>query len=189
MSMTIRTARPADAEQLLAIYAPYVKDTAITFEYELPSIGEFSARIENTLKKYPYFVAETGGEIVGYVYAGPFKARAAYDWAVETSIYIKMGKRRMGIGARLYEELEGALKSQGILNLNACIAYTDIEDAHLTNDSVAFHERLGYRMVGQFHQCGYKFHHWYDMVWMEKLIGDHLENQPKVQPYFLMNTI
>lgn len=183
MNLTIRTACPADAGQLLEIYAPYVKDTAISFELEVPSTEEFSARIENTLKKYPYFVAEANGEIVGYVYAGPFKSQPAYAWAVETSIYVRTGNKRMGIGARLYEELENALKLQGIVNLNACIAYTDIEDAHLTNDSVAFHERLGYRMVGQFHKCGYKFQHWYDMVWMEKLIGEHLKNPPKVQPF------
>lgn len=183
MNITIRTACPADADALLALYAPYVRDTAITFEYVIPSVREFSARIENTLKKYPYLVAEADGEIVGYAYAGPFKERAAYDWAVESSIYIKMEKRRMGIGARLYEELEEALKTQGILNVNACIAYTNTQDAHLTNDSVAFHERLGYRMVGQFHKCGYKFCHWYDMVWMEKLIGEHLENQPKVRGF------
>ena len=174
MNITIRTASLGDAEQLLEIYIPYVRDTAVSFEYDIPTIEEFSARIENTLKKYPYFVAESGGEIVGYTYAGRFKAQAAYNRAVETTIYIKMGKRRAGIGSKLYEKLEEALKEQGILNLNACIAYTDIYDEHLTNDSVLFHEKLGYSMVGQFHKCGYKFHHWYDMVWMEKLIGEHM---------------
>ena len=87
-----------------------------------------------------------------------------------------MGKRHAGIGAKLYERLEEALKVQGILNLNACIAYTNTFDPHLTNDSVMFHERLGYQMVAHFHKCGYKFQHWYDMVWMEKLIGEHVEN-------------
>lgn len=176
MNITIRTAVPGDAKQLLEIYTPYVRDTAISFEYEIPTVEEFSERIENTLKKYPYFVAETEDGIVGYTYAGAFKSQAAYYRAVETSIYVRMGNRRAGIGARLYEKLEEALKAQGILNLNACIAYTETYDSHLTNDSVAFHEKLGYKMVGQFHKCGYKFHHWYDMVWMEKLIGEHAEN-------------
>lgn len=176
MDITIRTALSSDAQQLLEIYTPYVRDTAVSFEYDIPTVEEFSARIENTLKKYPYFVAEADGEIVGYTYAGPFKAQAAYNWSVETTIYIKMGKRRAGIGAKLYKKLEEALKLQGILNLNACIAYTEVFDKHLTNDSVLFHEKLGYKMVGQFHKCGYKFHHWYDMVWMEKIIGKHLEN-------------
>ena len=183
MNITIRTATPADAPQLLAIYASYVENTAISFECEVPSVQEFSARIENTLKKYPYFVAKEGDEIVGYTYAGRFKTQAAYDWSVETTIYIKENHRRGGIGAMLYERLESALKAQGILNLNACIAYTDTVDAHLTNDSVAFHEKCGYRLVAHFHQCGYKFNHWYDMVWLEKMLGGHLENQPKVKPF------
>lgn len=173
MSIMIRTASPNDAVQLLEIYTPYVRDTAVSFEYDIPAVEEFSARIENTLKKYPYFVAEADGEIVGYTYAGPFKVQAAYNRAVETTIYVKMGKRRAGIGVKLYERLEGALKEQGILNLNACIAYTETNDAHLTNDSVLFHEKLGYQMVAHFHKCGYKFQHWYDMVWMEKMIGEH----------------
>ena len=88
-----RTARPEDAEELLKIYAPYVENTAITFEYEVPSIEEFQQRIENTLRKYPYFVAEQDGKPAGYAYAGPLKERAAYDWAVETTIYIQQEKR------------------------------------------------------------------------------------------------
>lgn len=80
-----------------------------------------------------------------------------------------------GIGRRLYEELENILKQQGILNVNACIAYPQVKDEYLTKDSVLFHEKLGYTMVGIFHQCGYKFHRWYDMVWMEKFIGEHRE--------------
>ena len=84
----IRKAKPEDAEQLLAIYTPYVTNTAITFEYEVPTVDEFRHRIINTLKKYPYLVAENeNGIVIGYAYASPFKGRAAYDWAVETSIY------------------------------------------------------------------------------------------------------
>ena len=177
----IRTARLEDAEELLKIYAPYVENTAITFEYEVPSVEEFAGRIKSVLEKYPYLVAEYEGEILGYAYVSPFKERAAYDWAVETSIYVKMNKKRMGIGKKLYNELEKILKAQGILNLNACIGYPKKEDEYLTKDSVAFHEKLGYSLVGQFHKCGYKFNRWYDMVWMEKHIGKHLENQCSVK--------
>ena len=84
--ITIRIAKIEDAEKLLDIYTPYITDTAITFEYTVPSINEFKERIKNTLKKYPYIVAERNNEIVGYAYAGPFKERAAYDWAVENEI-------------------------------------------------------------------------------------------------------
>ena len=175
-----RTARPEDAEELLKIYAPYVENTAITFEYEAPSIEEFQQRIENTLRKYPYFVAEQDGKPAGYAYAGPLKERAAYDWAVETTIYIQQEKRGIGIGKRLYDRLESVLKEQGILNLYACIAYPEQEDEYLTMDSVNFHKRLGYQQIGKFQNCGYKFQRWYHMIWMEKEIGQHLKNQPPV---------
>ena len=167
LKIRIRPAKPEDAEKLLAIYAPYVEQTAITFEYEVPTVEEFRERIHNTLKKYPYLVAEQGGEPVGYAYVGPFHDRPAYDWAVETSIYVDQNKKRMGIGKKLHEALEEELRNRGFLNMNACIAYPAQEDEYLTRNSVEFHAHLGYRMVGQFHQCGYKFHRWYDMVWME----------------------
>lgn len=88
-----------------------------------------------------------------------------------------------GIGRRLYQALESALNAQGILNLNACIAYPEPEDEYLTKDSVLFHQRMCFQPVGTFHNCGYKFHRWYHMVWMEKQIGIHKQNQPAVQPF------
>lgn len=179
--IAVRMATSQDAEKLLKIYAPYVENTAITFEYEVPSVEEFAGRIENCLKRYPYLVAEKAGKAVGYAYVSPFKSRAAYDWAVETSIYVAENEKGMGIGRFLYEVLEALLKKQGILNMNACIAYPAVEDEHLTKDSVKFHESLGYEMVGRFHACGYKFNRWYDMVWMEKRIGNHVPKQPPVK--------
>lgn len=112
----IRIAALQDAEALLAIYRPYVEQTAITFEYEVPTLEEL-------------------------------------------------------------------LKRQGILNLNACIAYPEAEDAHLTKDSVFFHKKMGYREVGIFHQCGYKFDRWYHMIWMEKAIGEHEAFPMPVKPF------
>lgn len=179
----IRIATIEDTKELLEIYAPYVKSTAITFEYEVPSKDEFKRRIENILNKYPYLVAENQGEIVGYAYASSFHSRAAYQWSVETSIYIKQEQKNLGIGKALYLELERLLKLQNILNLNACIAYPETEDEYLTKNSVEFHEHLGYRMVGEFHKCGYKFDRWYNMVWMEKHIGEHLEEPLPVVPF------
>lgn len=181
---TIRLAEKKDASALLDIYAPYVTDTAITFEYEIPSVEEFAERIEHTLKRFPYLVAEENGIPVGYAYAGPFHDRPAYDWAVETSIYVDRSRRKNGVGRLLYDALERTLSAQNILNLNACIAWPASEnDPYLTKDSVRFHEKLGYRLVGEFYECGYKFHRWYNMVWMEKHIGKHLTNQPAVIPF------
>lgn len=166
-----------DAKELLDIYAPYVTDTAISFEYDVPTVEEFESRIVAISSRYPYLKAvDENGTILGYTYAAPFKERRAYDWAVETTIYVKMDGRRSGVGRLLYDALEKELSEIGILNMNACIAYTREEDEHLSNASMFFHEKMGYQMVGTFHQCGYKFHRWYDMIWMEKMIGEHIEN-------------
>ncbi len=170
----IRDAQVADARELLAIYTPYVEHTAVTFEYDVPSEEEFRQRIETVQQKYPWLVAEVGGRVVGYAYASTFKARDAYQWAVETSIYVDQNMKRSGIGRQLHEALEQRLKAQGILNMNACISFIDPEDEYLTLDSVRFHEHLGYQTVAHFHQCGKKFNRWYDMIWMEKIIGEHL---------------
>ena len=179
----IRIVKLSDIPQLLRIYSYYVLHTAITFEYEVPSEKEFENRIQNILKRYPYLVYEENNTIKGYAYASVFKGRKAYDWSVETTIYVDPDCKGKGIGKKLYIELEKYLKKQNILNVNACIAYPQTEDPYLTKDSVFFHEKSGYSMVGKFHACGYKFNRWYDMVWMEKMIGEHLEKQPAIIPF------
>lgn len=170
-NLVIRMAAEKDAEELLAIYAPYVTETAITFEYEVPSAEEFRGRIRKTLEKYPYLVAEMDGELLGYAYASAFKGRAAYEWSVETSIYVKMGEHGKGVGRRLYTVLEDTLRKQNILNVNACIAYPN-------PGSETFHESLGYKTVAHFTKCGYKMGKWHDMIWMEKMLGEH-PNEPE----------
>lgn len=180
--MSIRMATLQDAPALLAIYTPYVEKTAITFEYEPPTEQEFSRRIAEVLKRYPYLVVEEQGELLGYAYASPFKERAAYDWAVETSIYVREDARGKGYGRALYRALEAILSRQHIRNVNACIAYAQVEDALLTNDSMRFHERMGYREVAHFHQCGYKLGRWYDMIWMEKMLGNREQEALPVLP-------
>ena len=179
--MKIRFAQPEDAAALLAIYKPYVEKTAVTFEYDVPTVEEFRARIRKTLQKYPYLVAEDGDRALGYAYAGPFIGRAAADWAVEVSIYVDRDCRGKGAGRALYEALETLLGEMGILNLNASIAVPEEEDEYLSCDSLRFHARLGYAQVGQFHRCGYKFGRWYHLAWMEKHIGEHLSPQPPVK--------
>lgn len=176
----IRTATAADAEELSAIYAPYVAETAVSFEIDVPTAEDFAERITKTLEKYPYFAAESEGEIVGYAYASAFKARAAYDRAAELSIYVKRGFSGRGIGRGLYEALENALREQNILNTYACIAYAEREDQYLTRGSVMFHEKCGYKKVAHFHNCGFKFGRWYDMIWMEKYLGTHTDSPEKV---------
>lgn len=181
--ISLRIASPADAPALAEIYAPYVEQTAVSFEYDAPTPDEFARRIERTLEKYPYLVAERAGVPVGYAYAVAFHSRAAYGWAVETSIYVRRDERRSGVGRALYTVLERVLRWQGILNLNACVAWPEVEDEYLTYDSVRFHERMGFAKVGEFHSCGYKFGRWYGMVWLEKLIGAHEGVPEPVTPF------
>lgn len=108
----VRVAEEKDAEQILAVYAPYIAHTAITFEYDTPSLTEFRGRITHTLEKYPYLVAEQDGEILGYAYAGTFIGRSACDWAAEASIYLRGDCRRAGLGRRLYGALEAVCRAQ-----------------------------------------------------------------------------
>ena len=178
--ITVGNAELKDAERLLEIYDYYVKNTAITFEYTTPTIEEFRGRMEKTMQKYPYLVAEKDGQIAGYAYAGAFVGRAAYDWSCETSIYLDKNARRCGIGKTLYVALEKELKKMGILNMYACIGYPAEEDEYLTKNSADFHSHIGFTQVGEFHKCGYKFGRWYNMIWMEKVIGEHKEKQAPV---------
>lgn len=182
-NITLRAAAEKDAGALLEIYRPYVENTAISFEYDVPGVEEFRRRIGQTLKKYPYLLAQRGEEILGYAYAGPFHPRAAYGWAAEASIYVKPGARGQGVGRLLYDALERALTLQGILNLEACISVPDKDDEFLNHSSQRFHERMGFRLVGKFEKCGYKFGRWYDMIWMEKLLAPHREDQPPVKTF------
>jgi len=165
----VRVATSADAEAMRDIYAPYVERTAVTFELEVPSVEEFRRRLRKTQEKYPWLVSERNSAVLGYAYLGEFKGRAAYAHSAEVSIYVRIGEHRKGIGHALYDSLEKMAGNLGILNLNACIAYTDAEDEYLTQDSARFHERLGYVRCAHFHQCARKFGRWYDMIWMEKL--------------------
>ncbi len=167
----IRPVTTADAAQLVSIYSYYVENTAITFEYETPSTEEFAGRIANTLAKYPYLCVEHNGKILGYTYAGVFKNRPAYNHCVELTIYIDCNAHKRGLGRKLYAAIETELAKRGILNLYACIAYPAVEDEYLTRNSAEFHSHLGFATVGEFHKCGYKFGRWYNMIWMEKLIG------------------
>jgi L-amino acid N-acyltransferase YncA len=206
----IRTADPdRDAEALVEIYRPYVEKTAITFEYVTPSVEEFRARMRHTLEKYPYLVIEKAGGIEnpddvervsgiekndiegegsiigGYAYVSPFVGREAYQYSVETSIYLNPVLRHLGLGRKLYQALEDLLLEMHICNLNACIGVPKEGETlpFLDNNSCEFHAHLGYRTVGRFHSCGYKFGTWLDMVWMEKMLQDHPEHPPAILPY------
>ena len=167
----IRVARESDAAALRDIYAPYVERTAVSFEYEAPDVATFLERIRRVQERYPYLVAESDGALLGYAYAGSFHTREAYSWSAKASIYLRMDCRRMGVGSALYRALEAALRAMGVRRLYASIAVPDEPDEHLTLDSVRFHAAMGYRTVGEFHHCGWKFGRWYNTRWMEKVLA------------------
>jgi len=183
----IRVATPADAPELLAIYTPYVTGTAVTFEYEVPTVEEFARRISTTLEKYPYIVAEFGGRIIGYSYAGPFRVRAAYAWSVESSIYVHRDMKQRGVGRELYERLEILLAQQNVTNMYAYVTLPSPDDDHVTGASFEFHRRLGYRKVGEYGKCANKFDTWYNMAIMEKQIGSRVKSQPAFIPFPMLH--
>ncbi|MCK4029085.1 GNAT family N-acetyltransferase [Streptococcus iners] len=166
----IRSVKIEDAADLVAIYAPYVEGTAITFETEVPTVADFAGRIEKTLEKFPYLVAEEDGRVVGYAYASTYYARAAYDWTVELSVYVSKLARGKGIGSLLYDALEEDLTARGFKNFLACIALPNPA-------SLSLHEKRGYEQVAHFKNVGYKFDTWHDIVWLQKsLVGEMDEN-------------
>lgn len=166
----IRSARLEDAAELVAIYAPYVEKTAITFETQVPTVDEFASRIEKTVGKFPYLVAVEEGKLLGYAYASTYYARAAYDWTVELSVYIQQEARGKGIGSMLYDALEEELTARGFKNFLACIALPNPA-------SISLHEKRGYEQVAHFKKVGYKFGSWHDIVWLQKsLVGENDEN-------------
>jgi len=168
--LKIRDAQLEDAARLVEIYSHYVLNTAVSFEYAVPSLDEFKERIRKIKTKYPYLVCEKDGKIIGYVYAGAYSPRAAYNWTAETSIYIDKDCRRNGAGALLYKELEKRLKEKGIINLLAGVAFCENEDEYLTHDSQKFHFNQGYVEVAHMKSVGKKFERWYDIKWFQKKI-------------------
>ena len=160
-----RNVQLSDAKQLLEIYAPYVTDTAITFEYDVPSLEEFTERIKNISSEYPYIVCTYKDKIVGYAYAHRYMERAAYQWNVESTIYLDMNYKSLGIGRMLYTKLVELLKLQNIENVYACIT-TENEK------SVKFHEKIGFKFIGIYPDTGYKFERWYDITWLGIRISD-----------------
>lgn len=171
--ITFRMADVSDAEELLSIYRPYVTDTAITFEYEVPSVEEFKNRIKETLEGYPYIVCEYKDKIVGYAYAHRYGERAAFQWDVELSIYLDMNYKSLGIGKILYNKVIEILKLQNVQNIYACITSAN-------DKSIKFHEKMGFEFIGIFKDTGYKFDKWYDITWFGMRVKDKNEKPAKV---------
>ncbi len=165
MTGKIRFATEKDAEAILRIYAPYIEKTSITFEYDVPSVLEFSKRISEIQKKYPWIVYEEDGNILGYAYGGPEYTRAAYQWTVETSVYVAEDAKGKGIGTALYDVILDILAKQ-----NFCLCYVLIDDDN--ERSRRMHEKYGFKQIGYRKNCGFKFGAWHSILIMEKQLNE-----------------
>ena len=161
----IRTAREADAEAMLAIYAPYVRDTAISFETEPPSVEEFRGRMRSTLEAGLWLVCEADDGSIGYAYAARFHARRAYQWTVEVTVYVRRDHHRQGVGLGLYTSLLGCLELQGFRTAVGVIALPNPA-------SVGLHERMGFARAGVLRAAGYKHGRWHDVGWWQRDLGE-----------------
>jgi L-amino acid N-acyltransferase YncA len=162
--MQVRDATEDDAGACAAIYAPYVTDTAITFEYDPPSAAEMARRIAASQRAHAWLVLEEEGRVVGYAYAGPFKERVAYRWSAEVSVYLEAGRRRSGSGRLLYEALFARLTERGFRTLIAVMT--------LPNDaSEGLHRAFGFEPVGTLRRVGWKHGEWRDVAWAQRSIG------------------
>jgi L-amino acid N-acyltransferase YncA len=164
--LSVRPATDADAAACAAIYAPYVNDTAVSFELEPPSAEEMAERIEAAVRSHAWLVVEDAGRIVGYAYGGPMHHRAAYRWSCEVSVYVEPGRRRSGAGRALYEALFARLAERGFR--------TAIAGMTLPNEaSAGLHRALGFEQIGVYRDIGWKLGSWHDVAWMQRsLAGD-----------------
>ena len=163
--LTIRPATPADAAAIAAIYAPYVRETAVSFEEIPPSPDEFAARLEKCRGRWQRLVAESDGNVVGYAYGSQHRERAAYRWSVEVTVYVARDQHRRGIGRALYEALLADLAGKGF-----CTAFAGVT---LPNDaSIGLHTGLGFTPIGVFRSVGWKFGRWHDVAWFQRTLRD-----------------
>jgi phosphinothricin acetyltransferase len=170
----VRDATAQDADACAAIYAPYVTDTAITFEYEPPTAEQMAGRIAAAQRTHAWLVLEDDGRVVGYAYAGPYKERAAYGWSCEVSVYLEQGRRRGGGGRALYEALLARLAERGYR--------TVIAGMTLPNEaSVGLHRALGFEPIGTSRRIGWKHGAWHDVAWAQRALGSGPPDAPPSQ--------
>lgn len=175
-NIIIRPATEADAEEMLALYTPYVMNTTVTSEYAPPSLEEFLSRIRMYTAKTPWLCCVLDGQIVGYGYASPHRKRAGYQWSCETSIYTRIGFHRRGIASALYHALFDILAYQGYYSIYVGITCPNPR-------SMAFHMSMGFERMGAYHKSMYKFGKWMDVIWMGKSLRRHEGEPAPIIPY------
>jgi L-amino acid N-acyltransferase YncA len=160
-----RRATVDDAPAIAGIYAPYVRETIISFETEAPDAAEIAARIERIGRQYPWLTASADGRLVGYAYACENRARLAYRWSVDAAVYLDPSAQRQGIGRALYRRLFALLRAQGYVNAFAGISLPNAA-------SVALHEAMGFAPIGVYRNVGYKLGAWRDVGWWQLALRD-----------------
>lgn len=177
---TIRLATPADAQGILDIYAPYIEHTSFTFETETPSVQAFAERIQTYLLQWPWLICEINGKIAGYAYAAKHRERTAYQWCVESSVYIHDDFLKAGIASALYTALLKLLALQGYYNVYAVI--------NLPNDrSVAFHEKMGFEFFANYKNVGYKLGKWKTVGWWQLVLHEYIDEPAAPIPFANLN--
>jgi phosphinothricin acetyltransferase len=171
MDGNLRPATPADAPAVRRIYAPYVRETAVTFTTTVPSVGALETKLSKTLDTHPWLVCERDGRVVGYTYAGSLRRRDAYQWTVELSVYVDDRAQREGVGRRLYEALLDLLTAQGYASAYGVVTLPNPA-------SVAFHESFGFDRVGRFDDVGFKHGAWHDVGWWRLSLSDPAAPEP-----------
>lgn len=171
----LRLARPADAEAVLRVYAPYIKETAISFEYDVPAPDELAKKIEAIKERYPFLVCELEGEIVGFTYASAHMERSACMWNAELLVYIDERYLRRGIGHSLYSALIEMLKLQNIQNVYGAVTIPN-------ESSVWLHKSIGFDIVGTYKKAGFKLGRWHDVIWYGKQLGSYITPPRTVIP-------
>ena len=173
MLRVVRDASADDAEACAAIYAPYVTDTAISFEAEPPPAAEMAERIAAAVRTHAWIVLEDEGRVVGYAYGGPYKSRDAYRWSCEVSVYVERGRRRTGGGRLLYDELFARLARRGFC--------TAVAGMTLPNDaSEGLHRAMGFEPIGTYRRIGWKHGGWHDVAWTQRTLATGAD--PPAQP-------
>ena len=169
MSLQLRLATEDDAEAVQAIYAPIVRDTTTSFEYDVPTIEVIQGRIRYTLEKYPYLVCHDEGIVAGYAYASLLRSRKAYQWSAEASVYTHPDYYKRGIGRALYRALFAVLKAQGFFTV-----FTGITQPNPA--SIGFHEAMGFEAVGVYKNIGFKQGGWHDVAWYGMELQPYADN-------------
>jgi len=171
----VRDARREDAARCADIYAPYVRDTVVSFELEPPTVADMAGRIEAALGSHAWLVVEDAGRVAGYAYGAAFNARAAYRWSTSVSVYTEPGRRRTGAGRALYTALLDRLAARGYRTALAGVA--------LPNEpSVGLHTAMGFSPVGTYRRVGWKLGRWHDVTWYQRPLGDHADDDDPPAP-------